>query len=897
MYTPSSTYRIQFNKDFTFHDFDDIIDYLHVLGISTIYAAPILKSTRGSAHGYDVTDPHVIDPEIGTIEELREIIAKLKRKGMTWLQDIVPNHMAFDPSNKRLMDVMERGPASEFYNYFDIQWDHPSPSLNKKLMVPFLGDSLDTCLKKNQLTLSFGKNGFEVSYFKTAYPISSVGYDILFSIFRSAAAKKLRQDWNDFIKGRAFTSGIVTWKKLKTKWINSLSAQDRSAIKEIVERVNSDTEKISKVLAAQHYVLTHWKDSEREINYRRFFTINQLICLRMEDKKVFDEYHTFLLSLYKEGLIQGLRIDHIDGLKDPTQYIKNLRDLFGDTCYIIAEKILETKEAMPADWEVQGTSGYEFLAHVSQLFTDRKGAKQLLDFYRTLVPELPDYKQLVVTNKRKMLENYMGGEWDNLASYFEALGLLGNFSKEKIREALGEMMVSMPVYRIYPEEIPLRGKELTIISEAIANAKNAAPVLVAPLDYLASLFSSSGEDGAGKDILAFLQRLMQFTGPLTAKGVEDTTFYIYNPLISHDEVGDSPSTLGITISEFHKRMVIRQQTAARSLNATATHDTKRGEDVRIRLNVLSEIPETWKSAVADWMEVNKNHTHSKSGQRLISVNDEYFIYQSIIGGFPEDRAVSEEWIKRLQEYLTKVVREAKVNSSWESPDEAYETRISKFIEGILSADSDFLKNAITFVQGMLNTAQAYTLAQTLIKITAPGIPDFYQGCEVWDLSYVDPDNRRRVDYDMRKKYLDKIRQKEKEGGSSLMCFLKENRQAGLEKIFVAWKALNFRRSSQRLFIEGEYIPLPASNGDKVAVCYARHFQDDWCLVVVPLAIARDETHDLRHKWTDEAIVLPPSMPRTWINIFTGDQIDVDNRLFLRDVLEIFPLVLLKNKKA
>ena len=343
-------------------------------------------------------------------------------------------------------------------------------------------------------------------------------------------------------------------------------------------------------------------------------------------------------------------------------------------------------------------------------------------------------------------------------------------------------------------------------------------------------------------------------------------------------------------------MITRHKTAPLSLNATATHDTKRGEDVRIRLNVLSEIPEAWTSVVQDWMELNQGHT-TKKGTRTISINDEYFIYQSIIGGFPEDLEVSEDWINRLQEYLIKVAREAKVNSSWELPNEKYEQAVKEFVANILQKDSEFLKSAMLFIGNILKSARTYALGQTLIKIIAPGIPDFYQGCELWDLSYVDPDNRRPVDYGCRKKYLDKIRQKEKEGNEALISYLKTHEEAGLMKMFVAWKALNFRNSNSQLLTDGAYLPLKISGGDKVALSFARQFNGDWILVVIPLAQARDDMHALQQEWSNEAVSLEEQMPTHWVNVFTGKSLDVTGHLLLRDLLDEFPVAFLKNKKA
>lgn len=894
MQAPSSTYRIQFNKDFTFKDLFGIIDYLHALGISTIYASPILKSISGSAHGYDVIDPHSIDPEIGTLEDLKEIAAELKKRNMSWLQDIVPNHMAFDTSNFRLMDVLERGPHSTYYHYFDILWNHPAPDLHNRLMVPFLGEELPSCIEKKQIQISFSEKGFVVGYFDTCYPLSVSTYDYLFSVSDSDETNLIKDSWIKFCEHPACQSEYSEWNRHKEQWTRQLNASAyQTAIHEILSGINNDKEKLTALLEHQYYILAHWKQTEKQINYRRFFTVNQLICLRMEDESVFNEYHTFLYTLFKDQLIQGFRIDHIDGLNDPLKYVRNLRGLFGDSCYIIAEKILEAKEAMPASWPLQGTSGYEFLAYTNQLYTDRKGAKQLLQFYRELVPNLPPYDQLVSSNKKLMLENYMGGEWDNLVHYFFQLGLQGGFEWSSLKQALGALMIALPVYRIYPESLPLAGKDLVIMNEAFDKAQQASATGNTELGYLHDLFVSPSPD-QHLNLLSFLKRLMQFTGPLTAKGVEDTTFYVYNPLISHDEVGDSPSILGITTNEFHARMANRQWNTPLSLNATATHDTKRGEDVRMRLNVLSERPDVWQALVKKWLAMNIRFHAGENGKAILSINDEYFIYQSIVGGIQEDLVITDEWIKRLQQYLIKVVREAKVRSNWELPDENYERACTQFIEQILKNNDEFLASLLTFVQKNFAYASINSLGQVLIKTTAPGIPDIYQGCEFWDLSYVDPDNRRPVDYDLRKDHLNQIIKMEKEGRDDLFSFLAVHRTTGIEKLFVTWKTLNFRKNNALIFREGAYLPLPVTGANPAAVVYARHYNDQWVLVAVPLDVARrSEASELsKEGWENETILLPEHLPRNWKNVFTAKSIVSEGYLDLRELFDEFPIALL-----
>lgn len=894
MIIPSATYRIQFNKDFTFKDLNNIVSYLDTLGISTVYASPILKAVPGSMHGYDVADPHTINPEIGTLDELKKIAGFVKEKKMQWLQDIVPNHMAFDLYNERLKDVLERGRDSEYHLYFDIDWNHPAPELNGKLMVPFLGDELDSCIKNKEIEVSFSEDGFTIAYYDYKFPLSAGSIEHIGKYAVDPLKETISTVANNLKKQAAAGTPLNEWKKHKRNQYSLLQNNEsyHKEIEKALARLNDDTKEIKKLLADQYYVLTFWKHTEAQINYRRFFTVNSLICLRMEDNKVFSEYHSFIHSLFKENILQGLRIDHIDGLLDPSQYIKNLRHLFGDSCYIIAEKILEAREEMPEHWPLQGTSGYEFLSYVSQLFTSKSGAKQLASFYRDLVPDMPAYDLLVYENKKLILENHMCGEWENLAHYFDKLQLLQHFNREKIKQAIALLMLSLPVYRIYPERIPLEGKSLAVMTEAFKKAMKKGPSYQTELEYMHDLFTKTPSNHQVHDrIMKFLKRLMQFTGPLTAKGVEDTTFYVYNPLISHDEVGDAPSTLGISIQEFHNKMLLRQKLTPFSLNATATHDTKRGEDARLRLNVLSEFPDKWKHHVKKWMTINKKFRTELGGQSAPTVNDEYFIYQSVAGGFPEDFNATEEWLQRVKEYIIKAVREAKVNSNWKSPNEEYERACTEFIQRIFDQEHEFIKSFVPFVKMVCNTAYLYAATQALIKITAPGIPDIYRGCELWDLSFVDPDNRRPVDFEKRMTYLNDIMAMQEKGTEALFTFLRNHRNEGLEKLFVIWKSLNFRRHHNDVFLQGEYLPISITGKEPEAVAYARRFEDQWLFVVVPLNLAHKDVENIcsAHNWEGFSLELPTEAPKKWQNIFTNEMVNFSTgTVFLKDIFNAFP---------
>ena len=893
---PSSTYRIQLHKDFTFRDLHRILEYLETLGISTVYASPIMQATPGSMHGYDVTDPHTINPEVGTADQFKTMIRDLRKKNMYWLQDIVPNHMAFHTMNYRLMDVLERGPGSPYYRYFDIDWEPPLPELNGKVMVPFLGNELDECLREGQIRLAFSESGFTVNYFDTAYPLSLSAYNLLSEMLNRSEAGETVSAILSKMVAASDRLNYETWKASKLEYIEAILEipAQVDAIQTLLDVVNADHELLRRVIVQQFYKLTYWKETEKQINYRRFFTVNDLICLRMEDERVFDEYHSYLFKLHKEKLIDGFRIDHIDGLQDPAVYTQRLRRALGESCYIIAEKILEAKEDMPAQWPLQGTSGYEFLSFLNQLLTYRKGARRLLAFYRELVPDMPSYRRLILQNKKLILENHIGGEWDNLSYLFTSLGLSSNFDDQRIKQALGLFMLSLPVYRIYPDDLPLQGKNLLTVHEAFDKALNEDSEYSDELIHLRNLFVNPPANEIQRDnSLFFLKRLMQFTGPLTAKGVEDTTFYIYNPLISHDEVGDSPAPLGMTIQRFHEKMQMRQTSTPLSLNATATHDTKRGEDSRVRINVLSRIPELWKEHVLHWMEINKPFRTTLHGRIAPQPNDEYFIYQSMLGGFPEDFQVTEEWIDRVQAYLNKALREAKVNTNWSEPDEEYEKACESFMEQILNEDHSFLSSFIPFLRVVSEHAIVYTLTQTLIKLTAPGIPDIYQGCELWDLSFVDPDNRRPVDYQKRMEFLFQLVVKEEKGNAGVFEYLRANREAGVEKLYVTWKTLNYRRVHPELFLEGEYVPVAITGKEVSAAAYMRSYKGYCAIAAFPFGLVK---HDMELT-TPEAhgaqfLVLPENSPDVWVNLFTGEKFEAPNQISLSDVFNNFPVALL-----
>ncbi|MTI28208.1 malto-oligosyltrehalose synthase [Fulvivirga kasyanovii] len=899
MNIPSSTYRVQLSSAFPFKALKKIIAYLEEMNISTVYASPIFQARKGSTHGYDVTDPLKINKETGTIEELQEISRDLKSRNMSWLQDIVPNHMAFDSTNTWLYDVLEKGSASEFREFFDIHWEDGAGG--GKVMAPFLGEPLEEVVQKGGLTIRYDKGTFNFYYFDNKYPVSIKSYPQIISIAQNIIEKRLSSDNNIYKRLEEITEEIenvptheANWQHYKME-LHQLFEQDeevQDAILNVTETISSSRELLLDLLSHQYFQLAYWKKTEKEINYRRFFTINDLLCLRMEDATVFAKYHELIKELCDQKIFNGLRIDHIDGLFDPENYLDSLRKLVGPDRYIIIEKILEWEETLPYQWPIQGTSGYGFLAVVNHLFTDLNSEKAFTREYQKICPDEQPYEELIYDKKLFILKERMGGELNNLYLLMQELGLLQmDHDKETWTEALAAFMAGFPVYRIYPKKFPLSGRQSGIIAEAFKVAAQKIPALREQLEYFKRIFTGNS-DKPEASALYFLQRCQQFTGPLAAKGVEDTAFYIYNRLISHNEVGDTPHIFGITASAFNERMRLRKEHFPLSVNATATHDTKRGEDARMRINVLSEMPEEWFAKVDTWRKINEA---LKNKPDAPGHNEEYFIYQTLIGALPQPEASHDSFILRTRDYMQKVLREAKVHTSWSEPDEAYEEAVFDFISSILESD-DFKASFEPFSSKTAFFGAIYSLGQCLVKTTAPGIPDIYQGTELWDLSYVDPDNRRPVDYDLRAQMLREI--KVNDGKAEYLQALLDNLHDGRIKMYTLYKCLQERRLNQSIFDEGDYLPFEVSGEQKDhVISYGRKLHTDWYIIIVPRQIVAlcDEMNFPVGKttWSDTSIALPKEQRFAFTNILTGDKLEATDKLYIHEALSQFPIAMLK----
>ncbi|KAA9346144.1 malto-oligosyltrehalose synthase [Adhaeribacter soli] len=914
-FLPLATYRIQFHKDFKFRDLEQHLPYLAQLGIDTIYASPIFQARPGSTHGYDVTNANVLNPEIGTPEEFESLMGVVKKHGLKWLQDIVPNHMAFHESNAWLMDVFEKGPASNFYNFFDVNWQYEDPVYKGKLMAPFLGSTLEEAVANGEVKLTFSEAGFQVQFYENHYPVSLQTWPELLSLFQENGAekglksqelKRLSESFQTFNSEEISEKDLGGWDKLKSETLAAIKADPEleKLLLNGIEKLNKNQEQLLQILNRQYFKLELWKVTDQQINYRRFFTINELICLRMEAPEVFAEYHKFILQQVKKDYFQGLRVDHVDGLLDPATYLQGLREAAGENTYLTVEKILELVEELPTDWPVQGTTGYFFLAIVNQLFTNTAAKGKFDEIYARQVPDVQDFKyeEMVFEKKIYMLENHMQGELDNLFSLMQELELVPGtvgFSEQHLKDALKILLAAFPVYRLYTNELPVVGQDAEVLEKAFARAEKFALLLKKELNYFHQLFQGekSTLPGTPENRLRFLMRCQQFTGPLAAKGVEDTTFYNYNRLISHNEVGDNPEVFGISIERFHQEMVKRQQLWPYAQNATATHDTKRGEDARVRLNVLSEMPEEWSRLLDLWQNQNKDFLILKDNVQSPSKNRLFFLYQALIGAYPMAGEPEADFLDRVKEAMTKAVREAKMYSNWSEPNEAYEEGVHEFTQQLFAENSEFRKTFIPFVQQLNFYGMLYSLGQTLVKITAPGIPDIYQGCELWDLSMVDPDNRRPVNFDLRKRQLTRMQKQAGNDRKNLLKSLLENWTDASVKQFTVWQALQCRKANPELFTEGEYIPLNlnAESAGKV-LGYARKHASGWCLVLVPLHVSQISKPSVfplgEQAWSSSAVQLPAGAPATWHNYFTDETITGNSSLKLSEVFASLPVALL-----
>ncbi|MDB5249510.1 MAG: malto-oligosyltrehalose synthase [Segetibacter sp.] len=904
MNNPVSTYRLQFHKDFTFEHFEKIIPYLQKLGVGTIYASPIFEATPGSVHGYDGMNPHKINPEIGTEEQLIQISKRLKEHGISWLQDIVPNHMAFDPNNPWLKDVLEKGQQSVYAPFFDVPWT--GKIYHGKIMIPFLGSPLKDTIKNEELKVDFEDPRFVIKYYDNAYPLRLRSYISILEAGKGEPNTSVQQ-LLDQIREIQKSEDPIAYKEPLHEFQLQLSALmktdlTKGYIESCIEEVNNNPELIKKIAGEQVYQLVNWQRTDYQINFRRFFTVNGLICLNMQNREVFDHYHQYIKRLVDDGIFQGLRIDHIDGLFDPTKYLNELRELAGEETYIVVEKILEPGEGLPDYWPIQGNTGYDFLCYVNNVFTERSSEQQFTEFYKKLVNDDKSIHEQLLEKKSYILHESMGGELNNLYHLFLDMNLVSAEALEKVepgvmKEAIGQFLIQCPVYRYYGNRLPLNNIETTDIKNILEEIRKSKPEFIAATELLEEAILSKPrqeDEDYNKRALRFYQRCMQFTGPLMAKGVEDTLMYTYNRFIGHNEVGDAPEAFGDTPEVYHRKMVDRQQKWPISLNGTSTHDTKRGEDVRARLNVLTDLPGEWFSAVQEWQQLNAGLKHNAAPD----ANDEYLIYQTLIGAYPNPGEGDDDFANRVQEYLQKALREAKTHSNWTTPNEEYEQAAKAFAVALLDESKPFWKSFEKIRSTIADFGIINSLAQVLLKFTSPGVPDVYQGTELWDFSLVDPDNRRAVDYKIRQQLMEELEAQANEEHENLMAHLWENRYSAKIKLWLVHRLMNERKENTELFTQGEYIPLSIEGKYKDNVlAFARVLADTWYVIAVPLHIAtlskQQRKEILAGDWEDTKILLPAEAPASFDHILSKEKGNHKNEITVKEIFKSLPLAVLK----
>ncbi|MDB9446352.1 malto-oligosyltrehalose synthase [Anabaena sp. CS-542/02] len=933
MRIPTATYRIQFNSAFNFNSAQKIIKYLDDLGISDLYASPIFKARRGSNHGYDIVDPNQLNPELGTPADFTALVAELKQHNMGWLQDIVPNHMAYDTQNQYLMNVLENGSNSVYANYFDISWN--SPIINgfsesqEQLLAPLLGNFYGDSLENGEIKLKYGQNGLSVNYYDLSFPLKLESYATFFDqniaklsqvlgrnnpIFvrllgilyivkhiPADVTPKERQDQIDFVKGLLWElyTEHKEFQGFIDKNLNFFNGQPGNP-----ESFNL----LDSLLSEQFFRLAFWKVGAEEINYRRFFTINELISVKSEDFQVFEHTHTLITNLVKENQITGLRVDHIDGLYNPTEYLQRLQSKVGDT-YIIVEKILQAGEDLPHNWSIQGTTGYDFLNYLNGIFCQPVSAQALTKTYCNVTGFRTPYDQLTVDKKHLILETNLAGDVDNLTYIFKKIASkyrYGNdFTINGLKRAIAQILTLFPIYRTYTHQSHILAADRQYITAVIQQAKSNLPLLHHELTFIEKVLLLEYENSLTPEDqeqwLYFVMRLQQYTGPLMAKGVEDTALYVYNRFISLNEVGGNPAKFGFTITDFHDFNQQRQTRWLHSVNTTSTHDTKRGEDVRARLNVLSEIPEEWQKQVYGFCEISRVHkTTINKTLSIPDTNDEYQLYQMLIGALPFFEREYSNFNQRIQDYVLKAAREAKLYTAWLRPNQTYENALTKFVAEVLklSPENKFWQKFLPFQQKVAYYGIFNSLSQTLIKITSPGVPDFYQGTELWDLSMVDPDNRRQVDFAIRQDHLKFIKQEIQTDILNLIDKLLASKEDGRIKLFLTTQALKARRENIRVFQEGSYIPL--ETGGKFSdhiIAFARIHGDDQIITIAPrflTSVIQPGEYPLGLSvWDNTYIQLPPVASLMWQDSITGEKLKADKNIMVGEALQNFPVALLK----
>ena len=886
---PTSTYRLQLHKDFTFEDAAAVADYLCDLGISHVYSSPYLQAAPGSMHGYDVVDHSRVNAELGGVEAHERFCSRLSEMKLGQVLDIVPNHMSLGRENSYWWDVLENGPSSRYASFFDIDWTPYEERLRNKILVPVLPDQYGKVLKAGAIRVVRHGTDFQVECPGWVLPVAP--QSLTGVLLR--AAEYARSDTLRFLAG---SFGRLPAPEYADRTAVLARHRDKLVLKGLLARLcleepavvdalyqavadfNDNKDALDDFLNQQNYRLAYWKTADQQLGYRRFFDVNTLIGLRVEREHVFEETHALILEWLHRGVLDGVRIDHPDGLRDPLEYFRRLREHAPDA-WIVAEKILEPGEFLREGWPIEGTSGYDFLNTALGVLVWPEGMKELNHIYEDFTGEPTNFDAIAHEKKINVTQEALGSDVNRLTSLLveicEANRDQRDYTRAEMRRAIREVAACFHIYRSYIE--PTRGEitdeDRRYIYEATECAKQHRQDIDAGLfDFICAILTMEVK---GRQETEFLMRFQQFTPPVMAKGVEDTAFYCYNRLVAMSEVGGDPGSNGLSVTEFHAYNSRMHATHPNTMVTLSTHDTKRSDDVRARLAVLSEIPTQFGEALNRWSRMNNELRpdlfRDKPGCHYPDRNTEYLLYQTLIGAWPIS-------LDRLQEYMLKATREAKQCTSWTANNVEFEDALKRFVEAILQHDP-FMPDVEQFVRSIKDAGQVNSLAQTLMKHTAPGVPDLYQGGELWDLSLVDPDNRRPVDYEIRRKLLAELK-----GMPVPQAAAEAMRRAeeGMPKLWTIYRALTLRRERPASFREGAtYVPLFA-DGPKAEHVIA-YMRGERVATIVPRWSVL-----LGGDWQDTSIELPGTR---WTNRLTGALVK-GGRLGMDEALREFPVALL-----
>ena len=979
---PVSTYRLQVNAGFPLTAARDVTEYLARLGIGAVYTSPYFTASPGSTHGYDVSNHNEINPELGGAEAHAAFVAAVKRHSLAHVVDFVPNHMGIGTgANAWWNDVLENGPSSPSAKFFDVDWTPVKEALHAKLLLPILGDQYGHVLERGELQLVFHDGGLAVRYFDHEVPINPRETPRVYRVAAERAAEPLGGDNPQMHEFQSIIKSLENMppytasdparmaesqreKEVARGRLARLVAEApaiREAIEQAVVEFNGEPgrpeslDSLHELLETQAYRLSYWRTASHEINYRRFFDINTLVGLRVEDEEVFRQTHRLLARLLAEDKVQAVRIDHPDGLFDPARYFSMLQDLAAQAwqlpregerdgrpdrpLFVLAEKILSGREPLPRRWAVHGTTGYNYLNDLNGLYIDSVQARYLRRSYARLTGRTEPFSEILYWSKRLIIETAMASELTVLTHMFDRIAQTSrksrDFTRDSLRDVIIEVVACFPVYRTYVDVDGWNPEDRGVVEKAIARARARNPAMEASLfDFIREVVLPrdvdvdpvpndrrggyppvSQEDA--RERLRFAMKLQQYTGPVQAKGLEDTSFYRYNLLISLNEVGGDPSRVGRSVADFHEANARRLRECPFEMLATATHDTKLGEDVRARINAISELPAEWPRAVSRWMRINKGLRTTIDAEPAPDRNDEYRFYQALLGAWPVDLGENlteapPEFVDRMKVYMSKAVREAKVHTSWLTPNPLYEDALARFVEGTLTGrgGARFLHAMLPLQRRLAAIGVVNSLSQIVMKIGSPGVPDFYQGTDLWDLSLVDPDNRRPVDFGLRAACLAEI--------EATLRLSGPERQAKVAEYLAAWRdgrikmltttvGLRLRRANPDLFLAGRYVPLEVeSTVPAQAVAFARVNADGVAIFVGPRLTARLQssaadplTHGGADAWRDSRVVLPPELAsRRFCHEITGAELTPAGgaerpSLRLGDIFEHVPVGILR----